>query len=142
VQEALSLRGAALEPLVAALREPLAAEQGALDTLLATHAEAQRTATALGQRPVAEDRAQAWVAAESALASASSRVLSLLEQNAQLGQQEPVASLAAAWREGQDRLPFARQLYNDAAAAYNEARALFPTRLLVRMFGFGHAGRI
>ena len=48
----------------------------------------------------------------------------------------------AAWTEGEERLRFARQLYNDAAAAYDEAIALFPTSLLRPLFGFRAAGRL
>jgi LemA protein len=47
-----------------------------------------------------------------------------------------------AWREANRRLGFARQLFNEAAASYNEAIAAFPTRLLVRMFRFEAAGRL
>ena len=140
--EALGQRGAALQPLVAALREPLAAEQGALDALLATHAEAVRAAAAMASRPVQASHAQAWVAAEAALAAAASRVMALLEQDSELRAQDPVAALATAWRDGQARLPFARQLFNEAAAAYNDALTLFPTSVLVKLFGFAPAGRL
>jgi len=142
VQTALDQRGAAVEPLVAALREPMAAEQGALDTWTAAHAEARKATAALAARPVDESRAQAWVAAESALAAAASRVLALLDQHTELRQQEPVAALALAWRDGQARLPFARQLYNEAAAAYNDALGVFPTPLVARAFRLGRAGLI
>ena len=42
VDDALRQRQAAAEPLLAALREPLAAEQGALDAWLAASTEAAR----------------------------------------------------------------------------------------------------
>lgn len=142
VQTALDQRGAAVEPLVAALREPMAAEQGALDTWTTAHAEARKAAAALAARPVDESRAQAWVAAESALAAAASRVLALLDQHTELRQQEPVAALAQAWRDGQARLPFARQLYNEAAAVYNDALGVFPTPLVARAFKLGRAGTL
>ncbi|MFO1288768.1 MAG: hypothetical protein U1F49_21040 [Rubrivivax sp.] len=47
----------------------------------------------------------------------------------------------AAWSEGEERLRL-RQLYGDAAAAYDEAIALFPTSLLRPLFGFRAAGRL
>ena len=140
VQDALAQRGAAVEPLVAALRDPMAAEQGALDTWLAAHGEAARAATAMAARPIAESHAQAWVAAETALAAAASRVLALLEQQTELHLTDPVAALATNWRDGQARLPFARQLFNEAAAAYNDALGLFPTQLVAKGFGLGRAG--
>ena len=44
--------------------------------------------------------------------------------------------------ELEPRLGFARQLFNDAAQAYNDAARQFPTRLLTHLFGFGTAGRL
>ena len=140
VQEALDQRGAAALPLVAALRDAMATEQGALDTWLAAHAEAGRAATAMAARPISPPHAQTWVAAETALAAAASRVLALLDQQSELRSSEPVASLATRWRDGQARLPFARQLFNDSAQAYNDAIALIPTRWVARGFGLGRAG--
>ena len=142
VQQALEQRGAAVAPLVAALREPMAAEQGALDSWLAAHADAAKAAAALAARPVDEERAQAWLAAEAGLAAAATRVLALLDQQPELRLQDPVATLAAGWRDGQARLPFARQLFNEAASAYNEALGVFPTQLVAKGFRLGRAGLI
>jgi LemA protein len=140
LHETLQQRGALLQPLVATLREPMAAEHGALDTWLGTHAEATKAAAAMAVRPVNAEQAQAWVAAEAALAAAASRVLALLEQHAELLASEAIAAPLAGWRDAQARLPFARQFFNDAARAYNEAAGLFPTRLVARGFGLSPAG--
>ncbi len=142
VQDALTQRASGVAALETLLREPMAAEQGALDTWLTAHAEAAKAAATLGARPVNEASAQAWVAAESALAAAASRLLALLEQQPQLPQLEGFSDALAAWREGQSRLPFARQLFNDAATAYNDAVVLFPTRIVARGFRHGRAGLI
>jgi LemA protein len=142
VQQALEQRGAAVEPLVAALREPMVAEEGALQTWLSAHTEAAKAAAAMAARPVALPRAQAWVAAEGALAAAASRVLALLDQHAELRLQDPVAELAARWRDGQARLPFARQSFNEAVGVYNEALAVFPTQIVARGFGLEPAGPV
>jgi LemA protein len=142
VQDALSQRATGVAALETLLREPMAAEQGALDTWLVAHAYAAKAAASLGARPVNEDAAQAWVAAESALAAAASRLLALLEQQPGLAQRDEVSKALVSWRDGQARLPFARQLFNDAATAYNEAVALFPTRIVARGFRHGRAGLI
>jgi LemA protein len=142
VDEALRLRTAATEPLLAALREPLAAESGALDAMQATQAEAARTAAAVTSRPLRPAPAAAWVAAEAAHAAAASRVFALLDHDAELRRLEPVATHAALWRDAESRLAFSRQLFNDAAQTYDEAIQPFPTRLLLPLFGFGPAGRI
>lgn len=142
VHEALRQRQAAADQLLDALREPLAAEQGALDAWLAASTEAARAATVMGHKPVVQAHALAWAAAEAAQAAAASRVFALLEQHSELRAREPVASQALAWRDAMKRLGFARQLFNETAAPYNEAIRAFPTRLLVGLFRFGPAGRV
>ena len=142
VDEALRQRGAAAQSLMVALREPLAAEQGALDAWQAALTENTRSAAQMSAKPVVQAHALAWVATETAQAGAASRVFALLDQHTELRAQEAVAADAALWRDAQARLAFARQFFNEAAQPYNEAIALFPTRILVPMFSFGPAGRL
>ena len=142
VDEALRQRAAAAEPLLAALRGPLAGELGALDTLQAALAEAARAAASMAARPVVQAHAAAWVTAEAALAAAASRVFALFEHDVELRASAGVAGPATQWGEASTRLGFARQLFNEAAEPYNDALRLFPTSLLVGMFRFGQAGRV
>lgn len=142
VDEALRRRGDAAVELVAALREPLAAEQGALDALLHAERLVRSAADALGGRPVMSTLAAALVGAESSMAATLARVQSLVEQSPALGQQPTVAAPLAVLADSAKRLPFARQLFNEAAQAYNAAARQFPTRLLTRLYGFGTAGRL
>jgi hypothetical protein len=69
-------------------------------------------------------------------------VFALLDQQAELRQGEPVAGQVQLWNEASQRLRFARQLFNEAAAPYDEAITTFPTSLLVRAFRFQAAGRL
>lgn len=142
VDEAQRQRSTAGEPLLAALREPLAAEQGALDALAAALAEGAKAAGAMAARPAAQANASAWLAAEAALAPAAARVFALFEHDLELRGRGEIAEPAAAWRDAHTKLGFARQVFNEATAAYNEAVTLFPTRLLAPMFRFGPAGRL
>jgi LemA protein len=142
VDEALRLRTQAAAPLLGALAQPLAAEQGALDAVQAALDQVARMAGVMGTRPVDLANAAAWVSAETRLSAAASRLFALLEQHAELRVQDAVAGGAQAWREADARLAFARQLFNEAAAGYDAAIAVFPTRLLLPMFRFGPAGRI
>lgn len=143
VAELLQRRSAALVALAAALREPMSGEQGTLDALLAADAQQRQAVEALRQRPVMGPLALAVVAAEMALAASLSRTLALLDQYPE-ARDDPAgaAPQVAVLREIEPRLAFARQLHNDAAAAYNEAARQFPTRLVARLFGFGTAGRL
>jgi LemA protein len=142
VDEALARRATAVVPLVTALRAPLAAEGAALDALLAGQAQVTAAADALRERPVRPEATAALVRAESAMSSAGARVLALLDLDAALRDREEVAPLVAQWRESEPRLAFARQLFNEAVQAYNDAAAQWPTRLLVPVYGFGPAGRL
>ncbi len=142
VDEALQRRGAAIAALAAGLREPLRDEQGTLDTLLAAQARLQGAAAAMRERPALAPRAAALAAAEAALAAALSRLLALLEQHPALAAGEALAPHLAALQDTASRLGFARQWFNDAVGAYNEAVQQFPTRLLSRLFGFGPAGAL
>jgi len=139
VDEVLQRRGAAIEPLAAALRGTLLAEQGALDALLAAQARLAAAAVALREQPVRAECAQALVAAEAALAPAASRVISLAEQQRGALHDEATAPSLAALGEAVPKLVFARQRFNDAVAAYNEAVAQWPTFLLARLVGFSPA---
>ncbi len=140
--EALQPRDAAVEPLVALLRGPMAAEQGALDAFLGAAAQARQGASALGARPLDATLARQWVAAEATLASAAARLLALLEHQPDLRSEPAVAPLLAAWTEAQPRLAYARQRFNEAAEAHDAAIALFPTTLLARGFRMAAVGRV
>ncbi len=140
--EALQPRDAAVEPLVALLRAPMAAEQGALDAFLGAAAQARQGAAALGARPLDTTLARQWVAAEAALARAATRLLALLEHQPELRADAGVAPLLAAWTESQPRLAYARQRFNEAAEAHDAAIALFPTTLIARAFRLAAVGRV
>jgi LemA protein len=140
--EALQPRDAAVEPLVALLRRPMAAEQGALDAFLAGTAQSRQASAALGARPLDATLARQWQAAEAALGGAATRLLALVEQQPELRADAGVAPLLAAWTSAQPRLTYARQRFNEAAEAHDAAIALFPTTLLARACGMAPVGRV
>jgi LemA protein len=145
LDEALQQRSQAAQPLLAALQEPLASEAGALQATHAALANAAQAATQMGTRPSLAPHAQAWVAAEANLAAAAARLFALLDQHPQAREVLTVPTVpacAAQWKDADQRLSFARQVFNDAAASYNAACVVFPTRLLVRLFQFSPAGQL
>ncbi len=142
VDEVRQQRAAGLAPLLQALDEPLVARHSALDDMAVAHAQTESAATAMSTKPVSTDHARAWTRAESDLAATASRVFALVEVDAVLQQSDAVSQGSAAWRDSGTRLAFARQTYNEAAGLYDEAIAVWPTRLLVRSFGFTPAGRL
>ncbi len=140
VDEALQQRGAAVAPLVAALRDGLVGEGAALDALLTAQAQVAAAADGLRPRPLQADAAQALVKAESLWASASARVLGLLDLHPDLRDAADVAPQVLLLRDVEPRLVFRRQRFNAEAHAYNDAVALWPTRVLARLYGFAPAG--
>lgn len=142
VAETLQQRGEVVAPLLLALHEPLAAEHGALDALRSSHGQAQAAATAMKAHPLSPSAVAGWRNAESALASAASRVLALIDQNADLRTAPVVATGVATWHRAESRLAYGCQVFDGAALAYNDAATQLPTRWLVRLFGFAAAARL
>lgn len=142
VDEALARRGEAVLPLVAAVRPGLAGEGAALDALLTGQAQVAAAADSLRPRPVVADAALALARAEAVLAPASARVLALLDLQPELRAADAVAAPLAVLREVEPRLAFARQVFNEAVQAYNDAVRQWPTQAVARLVGFGTAGRL
>jgi LemA protein len=140
VDEPMQQRAAAVTPLVTGLRLHLPEEHGTLDAVLAALAQVQAASDGLRPRPAAATRAGALGAAESTLSAALARLLALLEHRPELNADASLAAHVASLRDATQRLAFARQLFNNAVGAYNEAADQFPTRVLARLFGFGAAG--
>ncbi len=142
VDELLQRRAAAAAALVVVAAPAMSSEQSALDAWSAAQARAHKAAAALRTQPVAAERTAALAACEAPLAAAGARVTALLEQQPALLAEPAAAAHLATLRECEARLVFARQRFNEAAQAYNEAVHLFPTRLLARLYGFDTAGQL
>jgi len=142
LDEALAARAAAVGPLLSALREPLAAEAASLDALLSATARVDEAAGTLRAQPARAPAAGRLADAEAAFAPACTRVLALVDASTALREDAAVAPGVAALQALEPRLGFARQAFNDAVQAYNEAIAQWPTRLLSRLFGLPPAGRL
>lgn len=138
----LERRARELPLLLGALREPLPAERATFDAVDTAQAAVQAAAQSLRGAPVRRDAAAVLSTAVAQLDSALTRLLSLLDQHAELRGLPVVAASLRELHDADLRFAFARQLYNDAVAAYNEAARQFPTRILTRVYGFGPAGRL
>ncbi len=140
VETTLQARLQALATLRAAVEPRLPNEQAALDAVSNAQALLQQAGDALVSRPADAAGAEALARAEAVLAPALVRLSSLIEQHADWRDEADVAGPLAALRELAPRWQFTRQMYNDAATAYNAAIHQFPTRLLTRVFRFAPAG--
>lgn len=138
----LQQRAASVPPLVDAVRAHLPDESATFDAVLAALAQLPAASDALRPRPAQAERAASFARAEATLNAALARLLALVEHRPELLADAAVAAPVATLREAAPRLAFARQLYNDAVAAYNDAARQFPTSVVARLFGFGSAGAL
>jgi LemA protein len=135
-------RAKALPVLLEALREPMAAERSTLDSVDVAQQVVQTAVDAMRHAPVRAEAAAGVVGAAAQLDSTLARLLALLDQHSELRAEPAVAGGLRELHDVDQRLAFARQLFNEAVQAYNAAAHQFPTRLLTRMYGFGTAGRL
>jgi LemA protein len=142
LDEQLRLRGDLLPALVDAVGAHLPAEQHAFDAVLAAQLQVRAAADALRARPVQTDGAASLAAAEGVLDVALARLGGLLDPHPLLREEQALADVLAALHEGQPRLAFARQRFNDAVDAYNAAARQFPTTIVAWLFGLRAAGRV
>jgi LemA protein len=78
---------------------------------------------------------QATAAAETQLTGALSRLLAVVEAYPDLKATGNVAQLQEELTATENKIGFARQLYNDTATQYNTAQQTFPTMLFAGMAG-------
>ncbi|MEF7615055.1 LemA family protein [Aquincola sp. MAHUQ-54] len=140
VDEPMRRRRETLPLLLAVLREAWPQEQGAVEAASSALQQAAAAADALRAKPAHAPAAAQFVMAERQLASALARLSALLDQHPDLRSNPEVAGWQRELHDAEQRQAFARQLFNDAVAAYNDAAHQWPTRLLVKLYGFEDAG--
>ena len=136
------------EPLLTALmrrlREPLANEHAALDTVVGVLAQLRSSLS--GARPTLRGSTDVIAAYELDLHEAWLHVRHLIDQHPVAPEQPPLAvQLDASLGELQletERMVAVRHRFNDAASRYNNAITQFPTSLLAPLFGFEPAGHL
>jgi len=90
--------------------------------------------SAIAAQGIADKAAQ-----ENMLTGALRQLFALVENYPTLKSNENVAKLQEELVSTENRIGFARQLYNDIATKYNIAQQSFPTNLIAGAFGFSNA---
>lgn len=142
VDAVLQARAQALATLLTAAAAPLASESAALEAVSNAQAQVLVAADALRRTPVSHEAVADLGKADAVLAAVLVRLLALVEQQPALQADPQVTEPLRTLRELPPRLTFARQMFNEAGAAYNAATTQFPTRLLGSLMRFGQAGRL
>ncbi len=101
------------------------------DTLERVITARNRAASAQGPREAA--------AAEGQLSQALSRLFALMENYPDLKSSQNVLQLQEELTSTENRIGFARQLYNDLVARYNIKQQVFPTNMMASGMGFAQA---
>jgi LemA protein len=142
VEATLAAHGRAVGALLAAVAVPLAGEAAALEAVASAQAQVRSATEALRRAPVSVQGVAELAKADAVLGAVLVRLVALVEQQTALLADAAVSEPLQLLRDHPARLAFARQMFNDAGAAYNAATVQFPTRLLGSLLRFGQAGRL
>ena len=140
IEQALVLRAQALTELLVAVASPLASEAAAIEAVACAQTQLLASTEAMRRRPVAQETVAELSKADAVLAAVLVRLVALIEQQPALLADPAVHAALQVLRELPPKLAFSRQVFNEAASAYNSGTQQFPTRLLKSVLGFVQAG--
>jgi LemA protein len=120
--------------LVETAKAYLAHERGTLEAVVAARNVAAGAAARAAVRPGDPQAMAGLSSAEGVLAGSLSRLLAVAEAYPDLKANQTMASLMEELSSTENRIGFARQAYNDAVMAYNNARETFPGLLVAGSF--------
>jgi LemA protein len=135
-------RGQVIQALADALWDLWPTGRGSIDALRSAQVQLHTGVQAVRMRPSRAEPAQSLATAEAALNATVARVLNQVESDPALHANETVATQMLALFAFGPRLIEARQRFNSASTAYNDAIRQFPTRLLAPVFRFEAAGTL
>jgi len=135
----LGERAVVCSQLLARLRPLLPSEQATFDALELAQNDAQAAAQAARAKPHAGDPVANLAVASAVHAAALARLMSLLEHQAELREQTDIDAMVDELKLIERQRAFARQVFNQAVAHYNQATQQFPTRILAGIYGFTEA---
>jgi LemA protein len=122
--------------LVNCVKSYLQHEAKTLEAVIAARNQAASGLTQVAKNPSNESAMQSWMGAEGMLAGALGRMSFVIESYPELKGSERVAHLMEELTSTENKISFARQLYNDWAAEFNIYRQSFPAVCFAASFGF------
>ncbi len=135
----LKERSEVCDKLLAAVSPRLPSEQATFDALATAQAESQAATQAVRAKPWAPDPAGSLAVAGALHAAALTRLMSLLDHQAELRSETEIDALVSELKLVERQRAFTRQVFNKAVSQYNEALHQFPTRVLANLYGFSEA---
>ena len=128
--------------LVDVARKYCAHERETLEAVTAARNQAKSAADAARARPAAAGAVTSLAMAEQVLGGAMSKLMALVEAYPELKADQNLRELAEELTSTENKIAFARQLFNDATLDYNTAAQQFPTNLMAALFGFREAAML
>lgn len=128
--------------LVEVARKYAAHERETLEAVTAARNQAKAAADVARTRPVAAGAVTSLAVAEEALTGAMGRLMAIVEAYPELKADQSLRELAEELTSTENKIGFARQIFNDATLDYNNAAQQFPTNLMASMFGFREAAML
>jgi LemA protein len=122
--------------LVDVARKYVAHERETLEAVIAARNQAQAAVDGARARPNVAGPVTSLGIAEGVLGSAMGRLMAVVEQYPELKADQTLRELSEELTSTENKVAFARQLFNDATLDYNNAAQQFPTNLLAGVFGF------
>jgi len=126
--------------LVETVKGYLTHERATLEAVIAARNAAQGAAAAAAKDPGSPGAMNALASAEGQLAAGLSKIMVLSEAYPDLKASANMRELSEELTSTENKVAFSRQAYNDAVAAYNTAREVFPAVLFAASLGFEAAG--
>ena len=129
-------RASLCDRLLAQVSAALPSEQATFDALVQAQSEALSAAQNARVRPWSPDSIGGLAVATALQAAAQTRLVSLLDHQAELRQAQALDPLLDELKLIERHRAFTRQVFNQAVEQYNDALRQMPTRLLTPLFGF------
>ncbi len=110
-----------------------------LEAVTAARNQAYGAAQTASANPGDPAAMRGLASAEAQLGGALGRLMMVAEQYPDLKANQNMLAIQEELTSTENRIAFARQSFNDAVTAYNTAREVFPSNMIVGMFNFGEA---
>ena len=122
--------------LVEAAKKYLSHERETLDAVISARNQAKSASESVRRRPVNAVAVTTLAVAEQALSSSLSQLFALNEAYPELKADKTIRELSEELTSTENKVTFARQVFNDAVLDYNNAQGQFPALLIARLFSF------
>ena len=114
-------------------------EREVLESVIKARNQASSAMEKASADPANSEAIQGLMGAESVLTGTLGRLFALVEAYPDLKANQNMMQLSEELTTTENKVSFARQAFNDAVMAFNNAREVFPNNIIANMFAFKEA---